>query len=436
MDHPYLTGALAAWLVSAGAVLVGIDSLNIDGTDGLDRPVHSTLLAHDVPVVEHLCGLEAVPDRGGRFFAVPAKVKAFHTFPGPRVRLSCSAHADRSHPQSLRVQRVGERAHPRHGGVAHAGQLLAPGGASFDSVRDTLVHTMAAQWLYLERWQGRSPRALPEASAFPDLATIRARWDEIERDTQAFVATLDDARLAADLAYTNMQGEPWTYPLWQQMIHQVNHATQHRSEAAVLLTQLGHSPGWLDLLYFVDLRERLYAIVPLVRSTLRRRLDQPTGPWSHDRIDARRWPPRCTRRWRRNLAIVRRRLGRPLTLADKVLLGHLDDPEHQEMEPGRATSSCAPTASCSRTCSARPRMLQFMQTRRDTGRGADQHPLRPPDPGARRGRARPARVARREPARSTTSCSRRRRSTARASGDRARASSTRSCSRTTRSPAR
>ncbi len=79
--HPYLTGALAAWLVSAGAVLVGIDSLNIDGTDGLDRPVHSTLLAHDVPVVEHLCGLEAVPDRGGRFFAVPAKIKAFHTFP-------------------------------------------------------------------------------------------------------------------------------------------------------------------------------------------------------------------------------------------------------------------------------------------------------------------------------------------------------------------
>src|SRR5437773_2660376 len=55
------------------------------------------------------------------------------------------------------------------------------------------------------------------------------------------------------LEYTNMQGERWAYPLWQQMIHQVNHATQHRSEAAVMLTKLGHSPGWLDLLYFVDL---------------------------------------------------------------------------------------------------------------------------------------------------------------------------------------
>jgi uncharacterized damage-inducible protein DinB len=133
-------------------------------------------------------------------------------------------------------------------------QLLAPGGASFDSVRDTLVHTMNAQWLYLERWQARSPRAWPEASTYPDLAAIRARWDAIERDTHAFVVALDDARLAAVVEYTNMQGEPWAYPLWQQMIHQVNHATQHRSETAVLLTQLGHSPGWLDLLYFVDLR--------------------------------------------------------------------------------------------------------------------------------------------------------------------------------------
>jgi kynurenine formamidase len=79
--HPYLTGALATWLVQSGAVLVGIDSLNIDGTDGPERPVHSTLLAHDVPVVEHLCGLAEVPERGGRFFAVPAKIKAFHTFP-------------------------------------------------------------------------------------------------------------------------------------------------------------------------------------------------------------------------------------------------------------------------------------------------------------------------------------------------------------------
>jgi len=105
---------------------------------------------------------------------------------------------------------------------------------------------------YLERWQGRSPRALPAAPDFADLDAIRARWERIERDTHAFVAGLTDDALARVLEYTNMQGERWAYPLWQQMLHQVNHATQHRSEAAMMLTRLGHSPGWLDLLYFVD----------------------------------------------------------------------------------------------------------------------------------------------------------------------------------------
>jgi uncharacterized damage-inducible protein DinB len=133
-------------------------------------------------------------------------------------------------------------------------QLVAGGGASFESVRDTLVHTMGAQWLYLERWQGRSPRAMLDPREFPDLASIRERWDGIERRTAAFVAGLDDARLAAVVAYVNAAGERWAYPLWQQMVHQVNHGTQHRSEAAAMLTQLGHSPGWLDFLYFIDLQ--------------------------------------------------------------------------------------------------------------------------------------------------------------------------------------
>lgn len=131
------------------------------------------------------------------------------------------------------------------------GNLLAPGDGC-DSIRDTLVHTFGAQWLYLERWQGRSPRALPAAAEFPDLAAVRARWDEVERATVAYVAGLTEARLGEVIAYTNFKGERWAYPLWQQMTHQVNHATQHRSEAAVLLTRHGRSPGGLDLLFFVD----------------------------------------------------------------------------------------------------------------------------------------------------------------------------------------
>ncbi|MWV49154.1 cyclase family protein [Rathayibacter sp. VKM Ac-2803] len=79
---PYLTEAGAEALVAAGAVLVGIDSLNIDDTEGGGaRPAHSLLLAAGVPVVEHLTGLEALPPRGARFTAVPPKVRGFGTFP-------------------------------------------------------------------------------------------------------------------------------------------------------------------------------------------------------------------------------------------------------------------------------------------------------------------------------------------------------------------
>ena len=79
--HPYLTGSLAERLVTAGVALVGIDSMNIDCTDDGERPVHSTLLGAEIPIVEHLCGLEALPDRGARFYAVPVKVKEMGTFP-------------------------------------------------------------------------------------------------------------------------------------------------------------------------------------------------------------------------------------------------------------------------------------------------------------------------------------------------------------------
>lgn len=78
---PYLSGAAARWLVDEGAALVGIDSVNIDATDGDERPAHSTLLAARIPVVEHLTGLEQLPVTGARFSAAPPRVEGFGTFP-------------------------------------------------------------------------------------------------------------------------------------------------------------------------------------------------------------------------------------------------------------------------------------------------------------------------------------------------------------------
>jgi len=79
--HPFLTKDAADYLAQAGAVLVGIDSFNIDDTADGSRPAHSILLGADIPIVEHLRGLAELPDTGFKFFAAPVKVKGFGTFP-------------------------------------------------------------------------------------------------------------------------------------------------------------------------------------------------------------------------------------------------------------------------------------------------------------------------------------------------------------------
>ncbi|OFW57400.1 MAG: cyclase [Candidatus Solincola sediminis] len=79
--YPFLSMEAAQLLEDAGAVLVGIDSLNIDDTTDGTRPAHSVLLGSDIPIVEHLCNLDRLPDEGFHFFAVPVKIKGFGTFP-------------------------------------------------------------------------------------------------------------------------------------------------------------------------------------------------------------------------------------------------------------------------------------------------------------------------------------------------------------------
>lgn len=79
--HPFLTREAALYLAEANAAFVGIDTYNIDDiTDGT-RPAHTILLGSNIPICEHMCGLEALPERWFRFHAAPVKVKAFGTFP-------------------------------------------------------------------------------------------------------------------------------------------------------------------------------------------------------------------------------------------------------------------------------------------------------------------------------------------------------------------
>lgn len=79
--HPFLTKEAAQHLVDAGVAFVGIDTFNIDDTADGARPAHTILLGNRIPICEHMCGLEDLPDQGFRFHAAPVKVKAFGTFP-------------------------------------------------------------------------------------------------------------------------------------------------------------------------------------------------------------------------------------------------------------------------------------------------------------------------------------------------------------------
>lgn len=81
VGHPHLDEGCARALVESGVALVGIDSLNIDGTESGERPVHTLLLAAGIAIVEHLRGLEACPERGARFFAAPLALRGMGSFP-------------------------------------------------------------------------------------------------------------------------------------------------------------------------------------------------------------------------------------------------------------------------------------------------------------------------------------------------------------------
>ena len=79
--HPFLSKEAAQFLADSQVAFVGIDTFNIDYTSDGTRPAHTILLGNRIPICEHMCGLENLPDRGFRFHAAPVKVKAFGTFP-------------------------------------------------------------------------------------------------------------------------------------------------------------------------------------------------------------------------------------------------------------------------------------------------------------------------------------------------------------------
>lgn len=123
-------------------------------------------------------------------------------------------------------------------------------GSSFRSVRDTLAHIMLGEWIWLERFQGRSPNTMPTADPYPDLAALKARWAEIERNLLALVAGLKQEDIDGVFEYETMIYGVYKNPLGQSLQHLVNHGTYHRGQVATMLRQLGVKPVETDLMHF------------------------------------------------------------------------------------------------------------------------------------------------------------------------------------------
>jgi uncharacterized damage-inducible protein DinB len=127
-------------------------------------------------------------------------------------------------------------------------QFLRPLGNSFPSVRDTLVHLLAVEWLWLERWRGQSPRVLLSPEEFPTLAVIRVRWQTVEQEMKEYLAALPDEILEQPITCVGTRGNTWTYALWRMMIHLLEHQSYHRGQVTALLRQLGVEPPTVDYL--------------------------------------------------------------------------------------------------------------------------------------------------------------------------------------------
>lgn len=133
-------------------------------------------------------------------------------------------------------------------------QFTALSTATTRDLRATLVHELDVEWswrLNLQNWIDDDDAEL-NAGDFPDVASLRERWERDEREMRAWLGTLTDQHLAAEVASTFTRDRR---PLWQYLVHILTHAAQQQADAATLLTAAGHSPGEIGFIAYLHANE-------------------------------------------------------------------------------------------------------------------------------------------------------------------------------------
>jgi uncharacterized damage-inducible protein DinB len=122
--------------------------------------------------------------------------------------------------------------------------------SSFKSVRDTLCHIMGAEWVWLERWHGRSHSGLLNSSDYANFGAVKTAWLRVEHDLLDFFAGITEADLTRTYEYKTTQGVASVSQGWQMFQHVVNHGSYHRGQIATMLRQLGAKAESTDLIHF------------------------------------------------------------------------------------------------------------------------------------------------------------------------------------------
>jgi|SRR6185295_1616001 len=130
------------------------------------------------------------------------------------------------------------------------GQFTEPVAGGHESIRNTLVHVLSAEWGWLSRCGGHERGARLNPIDYPTLETLKGTWSKVESHVREFLSGLKDEDLGRDVEYMNDRGEKRSMPVGDLLQHAANHGVHHRGQVSLMLRSLGYAPGNIDMLIY------------------------------------------------------------------------------------------------------------------------------------------------------------------------------------------